>query len=221
MTSTSTERSLSDIRPPAVDATGMELADDLGFETADATEPQTPETFDLQAFVAGVRPTRRSVKLYPAAHLLARMDELVETIQNAPEDEDVDHLIDEFEACKRQYLNGVTFVIEARSSDWEREFRKTVIKQLGVKVSVNKSGDLEGPEDQRARIVLHQLAAQIVQPAGVTYAHLASMTEANQGEVTKLLTLQRTVNQQIAESADVLRMDFSRRRSGKSTTRGQ
>lgn len=170
----------------------------------DTTVEPTPENFDLDAWVEGVRPTRKSVKLYPSAHLVARMEELAVEIDNTPEDVNIDGLIDEFYQAKRQFHAGVWFTIEQRSSEWVQKFRKDMAKRHNLKDDEDKDA---------ATISLYQMAEQIIQPQGVTYNHLRKLQANNEGELAKLIGALQRVNQQLAETNGVMTRDFSERRS--------
>jgi hypothetical protein len=178
--------------------------------SVDVSPVVTPENFDLAEWAAGVRPTQRSVKLYPNAHLIARMDELADKIDNAPEGADVDALIDEFETVREQFREGVWFTVEKRSSEWIQHQRSTTAKRLGIKL--DEDFDAENSADN-ITLMLHQLAEQVVRPRGVTPDMLRSMYDANEGELVKLSNAMQTANRQLAESSGVLDRDFSGRRS--------
>lgn len=165
-----------------------------------------PEDFDVSAWLGGVRPTRRAVRLYGRADVLARMDEIVSLVNNLPDGEEVDALIDEFEELKTQYHDGRTFVVEGRSPEWVEHFQRAALDAMGV-----KKGD--GGRGQRVQVLLAQLADQIVIPQ-VTVEQLAKLNEANAGELNKLVVAMTFANNQLGESAEVLKVDFSQRRSG-------
>lgn len=170
----------------------------------DTTVTPVADDFDLDAWLAGVRPTRRSVKLYPHAHLVARMEQIADTIEAAPKTQDVDDLIDEFEQLKTQFRDGIWFTLEKRSSEWQHRWRKDLCKRLNLR---------EDKDEDLAIIVLHQIAEQIVSPPGVTYNQLRTLRETNEGECNKLMFTLTAVNQVVAEKAAVLDRDFSGRRS--------
>lgn len=178
--------------------------------SVDVSPKVTPENFDLAEWAAGVRPTQRSVKLYPNAHLIGRMDELADKIDNAPEGADVDALIDEFESVREQFRDGVWFTVEKRSSEWIENQRKATAKRLGMKL--DDDADADNAADN-ITLMLHQLAEQIVRPRGVTADMLRHMYDANEGELVKLTNAMQTANRQLAESSGVLDRDFSGRRS--------
>ena len=178
----------------------------------DSSVTPVPEDFDLDAWLDGVRPTRRSVKLYPNAHLVARLEEIADRIDNTPDGENVDALIDEFEQVKAQLQSGVWFTVEKRSSEWVAQFQKDLAKRLNLDLSRKGDGTAKNPKDSTT-VSLHQLAAQIVSPEGVTYNHLRKLVDHNEGEAIKLLNAMESANNTLAEGAGVLDRDFSERRS--------
>lgn len=190
------ERSLADVQadPEVVEPS-----------LVDTTVEPTPENFDLDAWIDGVRPTRKSVKLYPSAHLVARMEELAVEIDNADDDDNVDHLIDEFEQAREQFKDGVWFTVEQRASEWQRQFRKDLAKRHNLKDDTDHDAET---------ISLYQLAAQLVQPEGVTFNQLRKLQQSNEGELAKLINAMIIANRDVAEQSGVLRRDFSERRSG-------
>lgn len=179
----------------------------------------TPEDFDLVGFIAGVRPTRRSVQIFAQGHLISRLEQLAVQIQAAAEGVDVDDLIDEFEQTRDQFHAGVWFEIEKRSSEWVEKFRADKVKELGlVKKPRVGGGKPELDPKDTTTVTLHQVAEQIVTPAGMTYPLLMQMVEGNEGEVAKLMTCMSVANNDLAESAEVLTRDFSAKRSTKNET---
>jgi len=201
-----TERSLADVSTEG--PTGVDTTPHL----------PAPKDFDMAAFLEGVRPTRRSIKLYPHAHLVARLDELAAEIEQAPAGADVDDLIDEFEQVKGQFRAGVWFTVEKRSGDWIEHFRTQTEKQLGFKRTRNDDGQDVLKDSEATTISLHQLAKQIVVPTGVTYDQLRALADTNEGEASKLLRCMFNVNIDLAQGAEVLTRDFSARRSTRSAT---
>lgn len=171
----------------------------------DVSVPPTPENFDLADWVAGIRPTRRAVKLYPYRHLVSDLEQLADRIESTPDGPEVDAMIDRFDALRAKAEQSVWFVIEKRSRDWIERFRRDVAKRHGLNPKTS--------EDDALTVHLHQMAEQIIQPAGVTAEMLQAMVEANEGEVFKLQQTLQAVNDQLAESAEVLTRDFSDRRS--------
>lgn len=173
----------------------------------DSSVAQAIEGFDIDAWIAGVRPTRRSVKLHPDAHLIARMEQIADRIDGAPAEANVDDLIAEFEECKRQFNDGVWFTLEKRSSDWEKTFREKVAAELGI-------ADLEkATTEQTVEVILRQVVAQTITPVGLTVDHLRKMLELNEAELNKLIVTLDNVQKRLAEQAGVLTRDFSQRRS--------
>lgn len=176
---------LGDDQPLGVDATTADLSAD---------------DFDFGAWLSGVRPTRRAVQLYARGDLVARLDELEGRIDAATDDE-VDELLEEFERLRAEFRDGRWFIVEARSPEWVEEYRK---RHTG-KGKVSEAG--------QARILIGQLAEQIVQPQ-VTAEQLSTLYDRNPGELNKLVVAMTFANNQVAESAGSLTRDFSSRRSG-------
>ena len=173
----------------------------------DATEPPEVEDFDFDAWLAGVRPTRRSVKLYGRADLIGRMEEIAAQIEDAVGD-DAEDLIDEFETAKDAFdASARWFVVEARSPEWVDDFHRTRARAIGIKKG-------EPGERQKQQILLEQLAEQIVSPTGITPQALVTLLDRNAGELNKLIVAMTFANTSVAESAKVLTLDFSSRRPG-------
>lgn len=194
---------------------------ELGEATSVDTTPDlpAPTDFDMESFIAGVRPTRRSVKLFPQAHLVARLEQIATLIDEAPADADVDALVDEFEQVKQQFRDGVWFTVEKRSQEWVERFRLDAEKQLGLKRTTdNGDGEKTLSNEDALAISMHQLAAQIVVPEHVTFEQLNTLRETNEGEASKLMACMLNVNNQLAQASQVLTRDFSARRSTPSAT---
>ena len=167
-----------------------------------------PENFDLDAWLEGVRPTRRAVLLYGRSDVIARMEEIAGTIGDSPDD-DVDEMVEEFERLKAAFLDsGRWFVVEARSPEWVDDYRRAAKKDLGI----TKKDD--PTERQKVSVLLGQLAQQIVTPHGVTVTALERLHETAPGELNKLIVAMTYANEQLSGTAKVLSMDFSSRRSG-------
>src|SRR5690606_37209658 len=161
------------------DKTLADSAPDID-ESVDVTPDVTAEDFDIDAFVAGVRPTMRAVKIYARPDLLAPITELEARIQHhdaqveageAPET-DRDEMIDEIEELQDQFFaSGKWFHVRGRSDSWREGTKKTLKKA--------------GASDNDA--TLEMVAASIVTPTGVTKKHLKAIQEVNEVEVKKLV----------------------------------
>ncbi len=185
--------------------------------SVDASVATNPEDFDFPAWLEGVRPTRRGVRLYSRADVIARLEQVADEIDAAPEGAAVNALIDEAEALQDTWRAGVVWVVvEKRSTEWLDDFRERGAKRLGVTLD----GDGECDDKAKAqRLMFEQIAAQIVEPEGFTADHLERLYQANEGEVAKLMNVTRRVNSDLAESSSVVTRDFSQRRSTSPTTR--
>lgn len=165
------DKSLADSEP---------TLDTLEADSVDVTHDVTAEDFDIDAFVAGVRPATRAVKIYARADLLAPIAELDERIQRhdaqaqagEDPDEDADELIEQIEALQDEFLaSGKWFHVRGRSDAWRD----------GLKKKLKKAGASDND------ITLEMVAASIVTPSGVTKKHLKAIQEINEAEVKKLV----------------------------------
>lgn len=181
---------------PAVDEADAELGvEDVTVEVAD-------EDFDFGAFVQGVRATRRAVTLVMRGDLVAEMETLVTDIEAAEKrDESTDALMAEYQAARTAFEGSKRrVVVEAKSTDWLTRLHKTLKKSNGL--------DVKNAED-RAEILLHQVAGQIVHPTkGVTVKALQHLFETAEPEVDKLWQAVNSANKGQAGVSP----DFSRGR---------
>lgn len=181
--------------------------------SVDTSPTITPQDFQWADFLAGVHPTRRGVRLYPQAQLVARMEYLADRIEALPDGPEVDQLIDEFEQTKAAFKEGVWFEVEKRSSEWVKKFRTDLAAKLDLNLGTEEKDFADADPQHSMTAVLHQLAAQIVTPANTTYEDLHRLYEANEGELNKLIVTMGFTNEALAERAKVLDVDFSQRRS--------
>lgn len=190
-------------------------APDPGDEVRDDTPSLEPKDFDADAFLRGVRPTVRSVRIFDRADLIGPIEELADEIDRTPGHVDVDDKIDQLEQLREQFLAGTWYSCEGRSDEWVTAFRAESAARLGLDV-----GDwAEKPDDAQAkareRVLVEQLAEQVVRPGSVTTEALLALAAANGPEFAKLLVCMSYANAQPAGSAQVLTRDFSQRRSKK------
>lgn len=181
-------------------------------ESVDQTPVQNPETFDLGAFVGGVRPTRRGVRIYSRGDVLERMEELADQIENTPDGDEVDTMVDEYEDLRDTFQAGTWFVIEQRSREWADKFRKDARKDLGIPSKASPT------HDQVLELAFRQIAAQCVKPAGVSADTVRAIHAANPLEADKLGVLVSEVNEIRAAESEVVTRDFSSRRSAPRAT---
>lgn len=176
----------------------------------DTSITPTVEDFDLDAWLNGARPSRRSITLYARGDLIGRLEELVTLIKQCDGDEQRQELEDEAEKVQRTFLDsGQVFTVEGRSSEWVKAYREGCAKQLGLKLGA-KTGTVK---DER-QYALRMLAEQVVVPSGMTYEKLERLSEIAEPEVMKLITAQVVANTQAADSVGVVTRDFSQGHSG-------
>lgn len=186
----------------------------------DTSTPLTAAAFDLDAFLGGMRPTRRTVKLHERADLIGVMDELANRIESALETENVDDLIDQFVTARETFEAGVTYwTVEKRSSEWIKANRQDYAR--AHKINLDESDDAINPSEG-LDLLFNQLVGQIVEvkradgavaEQPVTAERIRAMYDANEGEVNKLAAALHDVTHAIAQSAKVLARDFSQRYS--------
>ena len=200
-------------------------SEDLSALVEDTTPEVTPQTVDAGAFLAGVRPTRRSVRIVERPDLVGDMERLAQLFDEADEaddDAECDRVAAEFEQVAAAFhASKRWYTVEKRSSEWVAKFRKDTCEKLGL--DTGPSGEeavSEAQEHDRSVLILHQLAEQIVDPAGTTYEDLRGLYERNEGELNKLLTCMTMANVRSAESVEVTSPAFGLRRSGRSGTPG-
>lgn len=171
----------------------------------DVTDLPEPEDYDFAAMVAGVKPNRARVRIRPRSDLYARLQELGEEIQAVPADDEVpDDLLEEWDALRTEYDKTFVVVVEGRTSDWVRHFRKEV-KARGINPDRKGTSDDERAK-QTERLVNAQIAAQIVHPTkGVTEESVAALGAANEVEANKLYLALTQVNTRPSGDVDFLR----------------
>lgn len=184
-------------------------------------EPElpTPENFDLDAFVHGMRSTVRTANIYGRADLIGEIDSLeaklaVARAAAASDEASLDD-VGEVERLEQHILrvqqefvdSGVTFAIEGRSEAW----------LTNIENQWKNHADTNGlsKEEKQVFINLHQLAGAIVKPTGVTYDHLVRIREASEPQLRKLLVTFAMANNQ----APQVTVPFSQRSSDKTRTR--
>lgn len=209
-----TERSLTDL-PSGDEVEERESESALDDFIEDVPVALDVEDYDFGAMVAGVRATRKRVRIRPQGHLLARLEELAEEIDATPEDEDIpEDLAAEWAETKAAYERTFVVVVEGRSSDWAKEFARQM-KAHGINPQRKGISD-EARVEQTKKLWHAQIAAQIVHPTvGVTAEAVSAIFAAAEPEGDKLWRAVQTVNSQPSgESPDFSRRPSGTRRSG-------
>ena len=83
----------------------------------DASLDLDEEDFDFGALVEGILPSRRRVRIYPNGHLYTQVEELIDRIEAAEDDDEADRLLAQYEALNAKMRKAVTIVVEGRSSE--------------------------------------------------------------------------------------------------------
>ncbi|MGO1607591.1 MAG: hypothetical protein ACTHXF_08950 [Brevibacterium yomogidense] len=197
MSTENDERSLADKAP---EETAAE-------EPRDVTVKPAPEGFDFAAFVSGIRPTRRAVRVYARGDLAAERDVLRAEIQAAQDQQakaaEIKRLRDSLAAVTRE-MNAdgavIDIVLEGRSSETVTKLHEALEK------------DIPG-EDRQAERDLHMVAAQVVAPEGVTAELLGQIRAVSEPQWQQLIFAAA----EASTTSGVVTPDFSRGRSA--TTR--
>lgn len=144
----------------------------------------TPETFDLAAWIAGVTPVERTVTVYAHGHLFAVLSALEAEYNEAKAAVNVDDMRaakDKMRTVANQIREtALDITVQGRSNDWVQRFRANCEER-----------GLDGDET-----TLEQLAAQIIEPEGITPAMLATMRDRIEPQVVALLQAVAAVNTQ-------------------------
>lgn len=191
-------------------------------DIVDASPAIDAEDFDFEEFLSGVRPTRRAVKVYARADLVAQMEEVAGGFRDDLPAQAKKKVLAEITALREQFeASGRWFVAEARSAEWVEKFREDASKTAGDTGSLDAAEDDLTPEQIRARqrVTLMQAAAQVVSPKGVTTEGLERLGEVAPAELNKIIAAVTFANRQSAASAQVLSRDFSPAPSAKSGQR--
>src|SRR5690625_3801907 len=149
-----------------------------GDDVVDITHDLTPEDFDFDAFVDGVRPGRRAVRVTMRADLAAEIDQIAlqaEALED-PNGDDAQALYDRFEKIQAQIVASQRmFVVEARSDHRGRQIIKQMEKQ-GITEPGKKATQAE-IQEWNEEVAIRRLADAIVIPSNVTVDGLKKLEE--------------------------------------------
>lgn len=198
-----------------VDTDDDALIPDDDSDIEDATEDVPEEDYDFLAFVQGVRPTRRAVTLYQNNDVRAQCDLLKEKIEvskmagrDTSEDEEL-----LAEAAAEIIGSGRRVIVQARSSDWSKQFRKSQRAQ-GVDPFKDKVSD-EARAMMMEKYLNALIAEHIVYPAtGITAEAISVLGKNNEQEAEKLHQAVRSADGERGVSPDFLRAHSANSRSG-------
>lgn len=192
-------------------------------ETVDVSPALEPTDFDFEAFLQGVRPTRRAVRVYARPDLVAQMEEVAGTFRDDLPAAQKKKVRDEVLALRAQFDASATwFVAEARSAERQERVRQESAKRHGFTIP---GPDAEGedaliPRADFDKLMRDLLVDSIVLPTGVTAEGLARFAEASPTEYPKLITAMQQANTMLAQNTQVVTRDFSPAPSAKNGTAG-
>lgn len=191
-------------------------------EAVDVSPGVDAEDFDFEAFLSGVRPTRRAIKVYARADLVAKMEEAAGGLRDDMPAQAKKQVLKEVTRLREEFeASGVWFIAEARSQEWVNQFREDAAKKVGDTGPEDAKSDELTPAQIQARtkITLMQTAAQVVSPTNVTAEGLERLGNLAPTELNKIIAAVTVANVQSAGSAQVLTRDFSQGHSGKNVQR--
>lgn len=158
-----------------------------GPEVTDASSVLDAEDFDFDAFVEGVRPGRRAVRVTMRADLVAELDRLSIQAESLDKEDDdaADELLARFEEVKAQILDSQrTFIVEARSDARSRSIVKH-LEKLGNPKPGKKASEDE-VQEWNTEAALHRLADAVVVPSKVSVEGLRKLNDTAESEIQKL-----------------------------------
>lgn len=178
----------------------------------DITEELNVEDFDFDAFVDGVRPGRRAVKITMRADLMLELDRIIAEYEATDkEDRDEEELLTRFNAVKAEVIASQRlFVVEARS-DARIDEIKEEMRTLG-KPEPNRKATEEMRREWREELLLRRLADAIITPSNVTYEGLAKLREVAESQINLLVGTMQMVNSNPTDGVKGVTPDFSRGR---------
>lgn len=199
------------------------LADEEAEELpgVDMTALPQPEDFDPAEFIAGVKNARRGDTLYQRNDIRADvdiLDEKIELMRKAGEDTTEQEDLRE-QVAQMLLGTGRPWVVEARNSDWDKDFNRrmkkaginpwsrkfdalTNAKMLSKMTEAQKEALLDEHSDLIDQVLNHRVAEQIVHPKGVTAEMVAQLRVNNEQEWQKLVEIVKAVNNQPGVTRD-------------------
>lgn len=143
-----------------------------------------PASFDLDAWAAGLRPSRRAVTVYARPDLQADADILRERALEARRAGDAE-AAESYQADLRRVINvlrasSLDIIVQATSPD----------TQDAIKASTGAAAGEDMSFDQ----ALHYTAAHVVEPSGFTAEHLRALSDASPAQAMLVVHAVRKAN---------------------------
>lgn len=190
--------------------------------TVDVSKAPTVEDFDFDEWLSGVRGTRRAVRVYARADLVAEMEKVAEGYHDDLPAKERRRIADEVLALREQFeASGAWFVTEARSNERIKRVRDASAKRRGITLPADDATGDEAmiPVADWTLIERDLLVDAIVSPA-VDFDGLSRLAEVAPTEYVKLAVAMRQANSALAQNAGVVTRDFSPAPSASRATGG-
>lgn len=146
---------------------------------------RTASGFDLEAWLAGARPSRRATTVYARPDLLAEIDLLSERVIEAEAARDniaaAKYMVQVRELREQMRASALDVVVEASSETARDRIREAIGVEAGKGVTADQA--------------LQFAAAHIVEPKGMDAEALKRLSEVSQQQVIKIMSAVQVANE--------------------------
>ncbi|MCH8613473.1 hypothetical protein [Arsenicicoccus dermatophilus] len=192
--------------------------------TTVTTPDPDPAAFDLEEFLAGIRPVLRRIRIYPRGDLVAQADALADELEDlgrahaavvgTPAEDDAAAAFlaarERLEELRRTYQeSAVEWVVQERSADWVAQTRTEFCQARGVEPQPGGAV----PDDLVQEFTYHVTAEMTVTPAGVTTDTMRRLHEAAPHEFERIDAACTAALSQAGPTSWGMTADFSLRPS--------
>ena len=220
------ELSLGDARSESAMESSLGDAQSVTPDVVDVDVVKDAASFNVGAWIDGVRPLRRAVRVILGNDVdaLVELQKVSDELSRMQDDDpDVDDLIDRAVELQ-EIMRGQWVVVEARGPEWVRANGLRLMERLGIEKPDPEKLDGQSDEDVRKlvesnRVLLaHMCAAQIVEPR-LSGDDLVKLDTARRSEMDKIIQVVASINSVGAAGDPVMSVDFSRLRSARQRMR--
>lgn len=118
-----------------------------------------------------------------SGHVLAEMDSTIRAIAEMPEGGDPSELIDRYESLRRDFHNGINFIVEAKGERW----RSRRLAELAAEHGLDAESDDEATRTAAQTRLGLLLTAECIESPKVSADDLEAAAEVNEVEVSRLV----------------------------------